>query len=381
MLISKITLEAIEKCLDYLDEDSMPELEDHLENALKTVIGLPSKVGCSRVLVSLATRQNFIFKPYADHFLALARKQVSDRNDTISSAFAAACGYLARLAGEKALLAMIDGCRKLYFESEDERQRAISGDILHAFSKYATDQFKSFAAEVYPVIFVAKNDQSTRTRSLFEDTWNDSVGGSRAVLLYLREIVQLASQHLDSPRWSIKHTAAYAVADVVNSAGSPISDTDARMIWPALQTALGGKTWDGKERILQAFIVFAQRCDIGKSDPSVDVQMRRIILREMKRNNATYRQHAFKCGADFVAAQRLTDVFEDVYNIVAPYLEESAGKDEMDVDQAPDKPSSKTLKDVTTANALTAILRAVPTTQAMESRDWVSLSVFHILLG
>ena len=43
-------LEAIERCLDFLDETSMPELQLSLENAIKTVVGLPSKVGCSRVL-------------------------------------------------------------------------------------------------------------------------------------------------------------------------------------------------------------------------------------------------------------------------------------------------------------------------------------------
>ena len=43
-------LEAIERCLDFLDESSMPDLQQNLENAIKTVVGLPSKVGCSRVL-------------------------------------------------------------------------------------------------------------------------------------------------------------------------------------------------------------------------------------------------------------------------------------------------------------------------------------------
>lgn len=46
-------LEAIERCLDFLDESSMPALQQSLENAIKTVIGLPSKVGCSRVLGEL----------------------------------------------------------------------------------------------------------------------------------------------------------------------------------------------------------------------------------------------------------------------------------------------------------------------------------------
>ena len=46
-------LEAVERCLDFLDESSMPEVQKSLENAIKTVVGLPSKVGCSRVLGEL----------------------------------------------------------------------------------------------------------------------------------------------------------------------------------------------------------------------------------------------------------------------------------------------------------------------------------------
>ncbi len=49
-------LEAIERCLDFLDESSMPELKQSLENAIKTVVGLPSKVGCSRVLGELRSK-------------------------------------------------------------------------------------------------------------------------------------------------------------------------------------------------------------------------------------------------------------------------------------------------------------------------------------
>ena len=353
-------LEAIERCLDYLDETSMPELQKSLESAIKAVIGLPSKVGCSRVLVSLSTRQNFIFKPYADHFLPLARKQVFDRNDTISSAYAAACGYLARLASDDALLKMIDGCRKLYFDSDDERQRMISGDIIYAFSKYATDRFNSFAVEVLPFVFVAKHDLNDRARSLFEDTWNENVGGSRTVLLYLREIIQLTLQYLDSARWSVKHTSAFAVADVVTSAGSNISDADAKIMWPALEKALSGKTWEGKEKALKALVQLAKSSDFVKTDSKVSEQMEKIMMRESKRTNASYRQHALECLASFVNLRDDLDMYEQVYGATQPIIEELSDEaEDMDIDSSTGGTSSKTVKETTLANGLTALLNSV----------------------
>ena len=353
-------LEAIERCLDYLDESSMLEFNRSLENAIKTVIGLPSKVGCSRVLVSLATRQNFLFQPYADGFLQLARKQVFDRNDTISSAYASACGYLARLATDEALFKMVEGCRKLYFDSDDDRERMIAGDMIYCFSKYATDKFNSLGGEVLPFVFVAKHDQHDRAKSFFEDTWNENVGGSRTVLLYLKEIIQLSSQYLESARWSVKHTSAFAIADVVNSAGTNISDADAGVIWPALEKALSGKTWEGKEKVLKAFVQFTKNSQLFQNDSKISEQMVKIMLRESKRNNVGYRQHAMGCLAEFIESPNCLDMYEQVHSIVEPIIEElCTGSEDMDIDSTNSGPSSKTVKELTISNALTALLRSI----------------------
>lgn len=353
-------LEAIERCLDFLDESSMPELQQSLENAIKTVVGLPSKVGCSRVLVSLSTRQNFIFKQYADHFLPLARKQVFDRNDTISSSYAAALGYLARLASDEALLKLVESCRKLYFDSDDDRHRVISGDITYAISKYATDRFNSLAGEILPFVFVAKHDTYERAKGLFEETWSENVGGSRAVLLYLKEIVGLASQYLDSARWSVKHTSAFAIADVVTSSGSSIDDANAKILWPALEKSLSGKTWEGKETVLKAFVQYAKNSTFWSKDQKVAEQVEKIVLRESKRNNPAFRRHSLECLGDFAELRETDDMYPQVYGIIKPVIEEILNEsDEMDVDSKTGGPSSKIITESTVTNALTTLFKSV----------------------
>ena len=266
-------MEAIERCLDILDGSSMSALQKCLEDAVKTAVGLPSKVGTSRAIVSLSTRHNFLFKPYADYFLRLLRKQVLDRNETISISYATACGYLARLASDEELLKLLDYSKKLYFDSEDERHRAIAGEIVHAFGKHATDRFASLAGDMLPFVFVAKHDPSERAKDLFEETWSENVGGSRAVLLYLEEIVSLASQYLESPRWSVKHTSAFAIADAVDMAGREISSSNSDTIWPALEKAMSGKTWEGKEVILKAFVNFFKNSASTRADGALAAQM------------------------------------------------------------------------------------------------------------
>ena len=266
-------MEAIERCLDAIDEATMTELRVSLENAIKTAVGLPSKVGASRVLVSLSTRHNFLFRPHADIFLRLVRKQLLDRNDTVASAYASACGYIARLATDGEILKLISYCRELYFDSDDERHRVIAGDLVYATSKHATDRFNALSAEILPFVFVAKHDPLDRAQVLFKKTWDENVGGSRAVLLYLGDIIQIASQYLESPRWSIKHTSAFAVAECVDSSGSEISDANASMIWPVIEKAVAGKTWDGKEKVLKALIKLAKSSKLIETDPKVAEQM------------------------------------------------------------------------------------------------------------
>lgn len=116
-------MEAVERCLDLVDDETMQELQPRLANAMKSAVGLPSKVGSSRILVSLSTRRMAIFRPVADDFLRLIEKLVLDRNETVASSYAAAAGYVARHASDKQLLRMVAFAKGLYFDSEHERER------------------------------------------------------------------------------------------------------------------------------------------------------------------------------------------------------------------------------------------------------------------
>ncbi|KZF26885.1 major component of the proteasome [Xylona heveae TC161] len=257
-------MEAIERCLDLLDEESMNIFVPRLEAAMKAAVGLPSRVGCSRVLVSLSTRRSYLFRPYADRLLQLVQKIIFDRNDTVSTSYAAASGYLARIATDKQILKLEEFAQNLYFSSDtdclsDQRYRIIAGDTILAVSKTATDRVASLAASFLPFIFVAKHNPASEVKASFENAWEQLAGGRRAVALYLKEIIQLATTHLDSTQHALKHASAFAVATSVSNLGETISLSDCGTIWPALEKALGGKSWKGKEAVLEAFVKFVRK--------------------------------------------------------------------------------------------------------------------------
>ena len=127
-------MEAIERCLDLLDEPTMDALVPRLENVIKTAVGMPSKVGCSGVLVSLSTRHSFAFRSHADVILKDIEKAVLDRNSTVSAAYARAAGYVARLASDQQILRLLAYSKNLYFTAEDETRRQILG--RHRFRSF-----------------------------------------------------------------------------------------------------------------------------------------------------------------------------------------------------------------------------------------------------
>ena len=87
------------------------------------------QVGCSRILVSLSTRHNLLFKSHAAIFMKAVEKAVRDRNDTVSSSYATAAGYLTRLVPDRHVVQAADFCRALYFDGEgfdpDSARRAL----------------------------------------------------------------------------------------------------------------------------------------------------------------------------------------------------------------------------------------------------------------
>lgn len=172
-----------------------------------------------------------------------------------------AFGYVARLATDQAILDGAAYAKALYFSAEDVRPRFISGEVVRAVGRYATDRFAALASAFLPLVYVGRHDTDEHVNRLFQDVWDDNTGGPRAVALYLGEIVALAEDKLTSQRWTMKHAAALAIADAIDAIASTHGQIDGRageLLWPALEKALAEKSWDGKEKVLKGFVSFVK---------------------------------------------------------------------------------------------------------------------------
>ncbi|KAE8324158.1 proteasome stabiliser-domain-containing protein [Aspergillus sergii] len=344
-------MEVIERYLiDMLDDTSMKEFAGSLESVLRSAVGLPTKVGCSRVLVLLSMR-TVLFRPYADRFIQLLVKYVVDRNDTVSASYCTSIGYLMRLASDDRVLKTIEHAKSLYLTAEDANQRIIAAEILHSTSKLSNDRFMAFAATALPFIFVSKYDTDEHVQEAFEKTWQENVGGNRAVSLYIKEITSLVSDNLDSPRWIVKHTAALGFANGIMALDSELDLATSEYLWPILEKALAGKTWDGKEVVVKAFAKFtSQAKTLWLQKPRIGDTMKTIAIREAKRINPTYRPHAITAFGGIAQALQGLNLMPDAVDIVSRVLSEfDEGEDSMDIDSGSGQKNKQTREDTLVA--------------------------------
>jgi proteasome component ECM29 len=215
-------------------------------------------------------------------------------------------------------------------------------------------------AAFLPFVFVAKHDTQDPVKELYERTWNENVGGARTALLYLQEIVSLAIEHLDSARWAVKHAAALSIADAAKSGAQDLNLRQQEQLWPALDQALVGKSWEGKEDVLEAYVTFAQHSVLlQQSHPEVterirkaslyqalcetldgtrkrqsvaDTQFQQIFL-EAKRKNAAYRCSALASLGKFAHGYDRADLSSGVLDIITTAVDDVLeDEDEMEID-------------------------------------------------
>lgn len=335
--------EAIDNCLRFVDTEVITDLAPRLEGTIKTAIGMPTKIGCSRVLTTLFTRHTTDIKPVSARFLKLLEKQTQDKNDEVSQAYARAAAYIMRVVDDADKLKFCSRMVDLYFDAEDEARRAKIADVVMALAKISPDHFTSQEATLLPFSYVGSKDVDEYTSKAFREVWDQHAGSSRTVMRYVPEITALVDRCLSTTQWSIRHTGAFAVATMAADVASAseatgnIGDANCKTIWPVFDKALALKTFPGKERVLEGFPKFVERSSAfwGAND-EVAGQMKKVALREAKRNNEDYRPHAFKALWQFAAARSDLDLLSDITDIVKPYLNELKDEDKMDVDSKED---------------------------------------------
>lgn len=330
-------MDAIEQLLGTLDEELMPKVVDVLAQTIKKSVGLPSKVCGSRVLVTLVQRHIELTKPFGDKLLQCAISQIYDRNETISSSYAAAAGYLCRISSVDEIVKFGSKISKLYFDSEDEKRRQIVALASEAVSKYSADKFDLVSGAFLPLCFIGKHDVVSKASKPFDREWIEHTSGNSAMKLYFDEILQLAEAQIGSNSYTIRRIVAQSMVELCEVVGenSTVSPNSSNHLLTILMEACRGKSWTGKDVVFDALVSTSVRLHhILQEDEMQFAALSKIVITESKRRNKEYQRKAIKLTGHFLHQFIEDDVVEtyvDVMNsILWPEADDSDSDVEMD---------------------------------------------------
>jgi proteasome component ECM29 len=383
-------MRAVEKLVDnsYARTSTADKIVQVLEESCKTSIGLPSLAATSHVIVTMMLRYHARYKDYSDRLLLAARKPLLDRNPTVQAYFATSIGYIARWASDAQVIKTADYCWELWRDSGNTTRRITAGEVFHSIAKHAPETFSRLSSKFLPFVFIGKHDDEEDVKDAFKKAWEESAGGQRAILLHLEETVKIASSLLENNQWTIKHAGARSIAEATDAVASldPMSSpVQAPKVWPSLEKALGGRSWEGKEVILKAFVDFVSKVKgFWEKDEKIAQLMNKIMIREAKRDNRAYQTHAYALLGEYAAAREDLDLSEAVMEIVKPTVETLTKDDDenkMDVDGDDDTTKVKEGdKDAILLGAIKAVRSALYSPLARQSSEHSTQLVPHLTL-
>ncbi|KAI2472408.1 proteasome component [Annulohypoxylon bovei var. microspora] len=319
--------ECVVDCLRFVDEDVMKELAPQLVSTIKSAIGMQTKIGCGEVLSTLALRHSILLPPHNATFLKVMETQILDRNHETNKAYARSAAYLLRSASLEARDRFTSRLLDLYFGAEDDTRRQKIADAVLAIAKISPDAFTDLEARLLPFAYFAKHDTDEYVSEEFEAVWSQHAGGSHSVKRFVDEITQIVSRGLNTSKWALQHGAALTIASMLTALSSgagkdgQFADVDLQKIWPVLDKSLALKTFKGKEKLVTAYPLFVLHGKkLWSTDSSFAAQLKKIAIREAKRNNEEYRPHALEALAEFASAREDLDMYAEVVGLVSEHL-------------------------------------------------------------
>ncbi|TPX72617.1 hypothetical protein CcCBS67573_g05715 [Chytriomyces confervae] len=370
-------MEAVDSCVENLDEKVMAELMPKVCSIIRKGVGLPTKAGSARFVVTLAMRVPSELRPHADNTLKALSGAVSDRSPAVRKSFATAIGHIAKLCTIPALQRLITHFKNTYTDSEDEDTRSVAGIAILEISRFSSDMFANLGSEILPLAYLGRHDANQTIKTTWTEVWEENTAGATgAVKLYLSEIMLLCSTLLTStPSWNVKKQVGLALGDVATAIGSSV-EKEMDAVIPMLTDALGGRTWEGKESVLEALVTVSVEGKGYFATHSEQLEtVSKVVVREAKKNNKPYKRFALEQLGRFMDALKV-DRFDELEDYLVEMATVDGDDDDDDVDAARAKPMNLAIR----ANAYKALGLCWPLNKETQGK-WANVVLPELIKG
>uniref|UniRef100_A0A8K9XGA8 Ecm29 proteasome adaptor and scaffold n=1 Tax=Oncorhynchus mykiss TaxID=8022 RepID=A0A8K9XGA8_ONCMY len=325
-------METINMCLQHLDVSVLGELVPRLCELLKSGVGLGTKGGCASVIVSLTVQCPQDLTPYSGNHVTL----------WVRTGFIHLTGCINRnvlspqtakgSSVEKLLLKL----NTWYLEKEEPVYRSSCALTVHAISHYSPDVLKGHAVVALPLAFLGMHQApgpdeekgESHDATLWNEVWQEHVPGSfGGIRLYMTELIDITQKALQSQSWKMKAQGAAAMASIAKQQTGSLVAPHLGMVLSALLQGLVGRTWTGKEELLNAIGSVVSKCsgELQKSSPGQPSvpEVIDLVLKECRKDNLVYKMAALGCAADVLQATQ-EDRFSDMADILIPLIKKNS---------------------------------------------------------
>lgn len=248
-------------------------------------------------------------------------------------------------------------------DANDEEGRSIAPITFLEISRHAPNAAVDVHYIILPLAFMGSRDTIYPSLAdIWSKVWEENTGGStNAIKKWKKELLESLITVLGtSQSWELKKQVGKGLVDFQKALGNDIVSLIPSLL-PLIVDSLSGRTWDGKESILEALSTLAVEGKAYFETNAADKkQIEDVLIREAKKNNKAYK----RVGLDYLgkALDALkSDRFSDVYD----YLVETADgvEEEDDDDETLQKPLALSIR----ANAFKAIGNCFPANPSLQS--------------
>ncbi|CAB1327120.1 unnamed protein product, partial [Coregonus sp. 'balchen'] len=262
-------METINMCLQHLDVSVLGELVPRLCDLLKSGVGLGTKGGCASVIVSLTVQCPQDLTPYSGKLMSALLNGIHDRSSVVQKAFSFALGHLVRTAKDSSVEKLLLKLNTWYLEKEEPVYKSSCALTVHAISHYSPDVLKGHAVVALPLAFLGMHQApgpdeekgESHDATLWNEVWQEHVPGSfGGIRLYMTELIDITQKALQSQSWKMKAQGAAAMASIAKQQTGSLVVPHLGMVLSALLQGLAGRTWTGKEELLNAIGSVVSKC-------------------------------------------------------------------------------------------------------------------------
>ncbi|KAH8398984.1 hypothetical protein KR222_007687, partial [Zaprionus bogoriensis] len=312
------TMETIGKCVRFIDYPVLERMTPELLELMKTSVNLGTKIGCAHFVCLVSIRLGKEMTPLVSKYLGACFGGIKDRNVTVRKYNASAIGHLMGLAKEQSIKNLFAKLDELYMDQPHNRSIA---QTIQAINKRHHELLKDYMDCMLPLIFFAmheeQNEENKPNIELWKDLWNDISPGDAGIRLNLHVIIPKLESSLTDASWSRKAQAANVIQNIATRLSTSLEEADRVRLIKLLLSGLQGRTFEGKERLLQALAALCKNLD---RQHEICGSIIEAAMREARKQEPVYRTKALAALGEILDLLE-ADRFEEVYNMIWYLLE------------------------------------------------------------